>query len=77
MKLIKEKNAELSALDILIKINESKKIKKKYILEIQKFIDEINEYIENNAKENTCEEVFLDLENFNKIQKPKNKHFDV
>ena len=77
VKLIKEKNAELSALDILIKINESKKIKKKYILEIQKFIDEINEYIEKNAKENTYEEVFLDLENFNKIQKPKNKHFDV
>lgn len=69
----KEKPKEPSALDILIKIksNKIKTLKKNYVLEIQKFIDEINEYMSNNAIENTHEEIFFDLE----LQ--KNKEFNI
>ena len=75
---VKIENQEPSALDILIKIKSNKKPKQRnYILEIQKFIDEINEYIANNTKEKEYEEIFLDLESFEKIQKQKNKHFDL
>jgi DNA polymerase elongation subunit (family B) len=75
---VKKENHELSALDILIKIKSNKKPKQRnYILEIQKFIDEINEYMANNTKEKEYEEIFLDLESFEKIQKQKNKHFDL
>jgi hypothetical protein len=35
---------------------------KNYILEIQKFIDEINEFMENNSNKNTFEEIFLDFD---------------
>ena len=75
---VKKENHELSALDILIKIKSNKKPKQRnYILEIQKFIDEINEYMANNTKEKEYEEIFLDLESFEKIQKQKNKHFNL
>ena len=75
---MKTDNKEPSALDILIKIKSNKKPKQRnYVLEIQKFIDEINEYMANNTKENKYEELFLDLESFEKIQKQKNKHFDL
>jgi len=77
-KVVKTDNKEPSALDILIKIKSNKKPKQRnYVLEIQKFIDEINEYMANNTKENKYEELFLDLESFEKIQKQKNKHFDL
>jgi CRISPR/Cas system-associated endonuclease Cas3-HD len=79
-KVVKTDNQEPSALDILIKIKSNKKPKpKNYVLEIQKFIDEINEYMENNSNyiENKYEELFLDLEFLDKIQKQKNKHFDI
>ncbi len=86
------KTKEKSALDILIEIkNEGSGVNstpkpspKNYVLEIKKFIDEINEFMELNAKNNTWEEIFLDFDNFNKnIKKQKNKiktkekHFDI
>lgn len=76
---VKKENQEPSALDILIKIKstKTKELKKNYILEIQKFIDEINEFMANNIKENEYEELFLDLESFEKIQKQKNKHINL
>jgi hypothetical protein len=40
----------------------STKSKKNYILEIKKFIDEINEFMETNAKKNTWDEIFLDCD---------------
>ena len=69
----KKEPKEPSALDILIKIksNKIKTLKKNYVLEIQKFIDEINEYMSNNAIENTHEEIFFDLES------QKNKEFNI
>ncbi len=88
----KTKTKEKSALDILIEIkNEGSGVNstpkpspKNYVLEIKKFIDEINEFMELNAKNNTWEEIFLDFDNFNKnIKKQKNKiktkekHFDI
>ena len=81
----KQKSKEKSALDILIEIKKegssiAQASPRNYILEIKKFIDEINEFMELNVKNNTYEEIFLDMDSFNKKSKKSKsneKHFDI
>jgi hypothetical protein len=66
VKTIKAK-ANQSAIELLIEVKKNKKkvmTNKKFVLEIKKLIDNINEFMEEHKVENKYEELFLDSEVF-------------
>lgn len=70
----KVKPVKSKALNLLIQITENNK-KQKYILEIKKFIDEINEFMEAN-KQYEYEELFIDFEKVNNITNSKSEEYN-